>query len=274
MDTSNLMSQLNRSRGIGGSDAMKIARGDWRNLYNEKLGLTQPDDLSGVFKVQLGITTEPLHRRWFEMLTGFQIDDAPPFKQHPTYEWMYANLDGWILDRDTFVEFKHTNARATLREKARYYMPQLQHYIAVTNTPHAYFSIIKGNDDPEFCLVDRNDSYIEELIEMEKSFWWHVQNKVPPEIEPKGQAAGMEEKAAEVLLDGMRTVDMGTNNEWVSSAVDWLSTREPAAKHESKGKEIKSLVPDDAAEAFGAGVIVRRDRRGRLSIRTMKDENA
>lgn len=272
MSTTNIMSQLNRSRGIGGSDAMKIARGEWRSLYNEKLGLTEPDDLSGVFKVQLGITTEPLHRRWFGMLTGFAIDDAPPFQVHPTYDWMYANLDGWLQDQGTFVEFKHTNARATLREKARYYMPQLQHYICVTGVPHAYFSIIKGNDDPEFCLIDRNQTYIDELVEMEKSFWWHVQNKIPPEIEPKGQAAGMEAKAADVLIDGLRTVDMATNNEWVSIAMDWLATREAAATNETKGKQIKELVPEDAAEAFGAGVIVRRDRRGRLSLRTMKDE--
>lgn len=272
MDTTNIMSQLNRSRGIGGSDAMRIARGEWRALYNEKLGLTEPDDLSEVFKVQLGITTEPLHRRWFAKQTGFKVDDASPFQVHRTHDWMYANLDGWLPEQGTFVEFKHTNARSTLREKARYYMAQLQHYIHVTDVPFAYFSIIKGNDDPEWCLVDRNDSYIQELFEMEKSFWWHVQNKIPPEIEPRGQAESMEAKAANVLIDGMRTVDMATNNEWVSIAVDWLGTREAAAKHEAKGKEIKALVPEDAAEAFGAGVIVRRDRRGRLSLRTMKEE--
>lgn len=272
MDTTNIMSQLNRSRGIGGSDAMKIARGDWRALYNEKVGLTEPEDLSEVFKVQLGIATEPLHRRWFAKLTGFEVQDAPPFQTHSMHDWMYANLDGWLPHHETFVEFKHTNARATLREKARYYMPQLQHYLAVTGSAFAYFSIIKGNDDPEFCLVDRNESYIDELVEMEKSFWWHVQNKVPPEIEPKGQAQGMEAKAAEVLIDGMRTVDMASSNEWVSHAIDWLGTREAAALNEAKAKEIKALVPEDAAEAFGAGVIVRRDRRGRLSLRTMKEE--
>lgn len=267
MDTTNIMSQLNRSRGIGGSDAMKIARGEWRALYNEKVGLTEPEDLSDVFKVQLGITTEPLHRRWFAKQTGFQIQDAPPFRVHPQHEWMYANLDGWIQSHETFVEFKHTNARATLREKARYYMPQLQHYLCVTGTQFAYFSIIKGNEDPEFCIIDRNESYIEELVEMEKSFWWHVQSKVPPEIEPRGQAQAMEAKAADVLIDGLRTIDMGQSNEWVSSAIDWLETREAAAKNEAMAKAIKELVPEDAAEAFGAGVIVRRDRRGRLSLR-------
>lgn len=272
MDTSNIMSQLNRSRGIGGSDAMRIARGDWRSLYNEKVGLSQPDDLTGVFKVQLGITTEPLHRRWFAMQTGFNIDEAPPFQQHSTYEFMYANLDGWIAERNTFVELKHTNARATLREKARYYMPQLQHYIAVANVPDCYFSIIKGNDDPEFCLIDRNETYIAELINMEQSFWWHVQNKVPPEIEPTGQASAMQEKAADVLIDKLRTVDMTGNNEWTSTAFDWIETREAAAHNESTAKAIKALVPEDAAEAYGAGVIVRRDRRGRLSLRTMKEE--
>ena len=50
---------MDRTRGIGGSDATRIMRGDWLSLYNEKVGLTKPEDLSNVFRVQLGILTEP-----------------------------------------------------------------------------------------------------------------------------------------------------------------------------------------------------------------------
>jgi|LauGreDrversion4_1035100.scaffolds.fasta_scaffold13991_3 predicted phage-related endonuclease len=272
MEPINIMSTINRGRGIGGSDAMRIARGEWRALYMEKLRLTEPEDLSNVFKVQLGITTEPLHARWFTKITGLPIETAAPFMVHRSIPHMYANLDGWVTHQGTFVELKHTNARATLREKARYYMPQLQHYIEVADVPYCYFSIIKGNDDPEFCLIDRNQTYIDELIKMEEAFWWHVQHKVPPDIEPKGQAAALEKETFEVLIDGLRTVDMTTNNQWVVFAQEWQETRDAAARHEVVAKEIKSLVPDDAAEAFGSGVIVRRDRRNRLSLRAMKEE--
>ena len=272
MEPINIMSAINRSRGIGGSDAMRIARGEWRALYNEKLGLTPPDDLSDVFKVQLGITTEPLHTRWFSKITGLEVKTAHPFMVHQSISYMYANLDGWIDSHNTFVELKHTNARATLREKARYYMPQLQHYIEVAGVQYCYFSIIKGNDDPEFCVVDRNQTYIDELIKMEEAFWWHVQHKVPPDIEPKGQAAALEKQALSVVIDGLRTIDMNTNNQWVVLAQEWQETRDAAARHEVAAKSIKEIVPDDAAEAFGSGVIVRRDRRNRLSLRAMKEE--
>ena len=44
---------MDRTRGIGGSDATRIMRGDWLSLYNEKVGLTQPEDLSNVFNLEL-----------------------------------------------------------------------------------------------------------------------------------------------------------------------------------------------------------------------------
>ena len=268
----NIMSALNRSRGLGGSDAMRIIKGEWLKLYNEKLGLTPQDDLSSVFRVQLGITTEPLHRRWFSKMTGLNVSEAGPYIHHKEHDWMFANLDGWVDERNTFVEFKHTNARATLREKARYYMPQLQHYIAVTNVNECYFSIIKGNDDPEYCMVERNQEYIEELIGMEKAFWWHVTNKIPPDIEPSGAKERVEERALDVMIDNLRTIDMGSSNQWAVNAAEWLQTNEIAARNEQLAKEIKELVPDDAAEAFGGGVIVRRDKRGRLSLRVQKEK--
>lgn len=271
MQTANIIARLNRSRGLGGTDAMRIAKGDWRTLYNEKVGLADPVDLSDVFPVQLGIHTEPLHRRWFAKKTGFDVVDGEPFYTHAEHDFMFAHIDGWLPQQETFVEFKHSNARATLREKARYYMPQLQHYMAVLGTHRAYFSVIMGNAEPEWCLVDRNDSFIDELIQMEQSFWWHVTERVPPEIEPSGQATKLATIAADTLIDGLRTIDMTRHNEWASHVADWKATVEAAAQNETAAKAIKALVPEDAAECFGGGVVVRRDRRGRLSLRAQRE---
>ena len=49
---------IDRSQGIGGSDATKIVAGTWKDLYLEKKGLKENEDLSFVLPVQLGIYTE------------------------------------------------------------------------------------------------------------------------------------------------------------------------------------------------------------------------
>jgi predicted phage-related endonuclease len=260
---------MDRTKGIGGSDAMRIMRGDWLALYNEKVGLVQPEDLSNVFKVQLGILTEPLHKKFFELKSGLTVtEDA--FREHPVYGFMNGHLDGWIASKGTFLECKHTSSFSNIREKARYYMAQLQHYMAIAQVDHCYFSCIFGNNEPEYCTVDRDESYIAELITTEQAFWWHVQNKVPPEDNDEAKLKA-EELAKAVVIDNMRSVDMSTTNSWGVLADQWLDTLEASKTNERMSKEIKALVPDDAAEAFGNGIIVRRDRRNRLSLRKEKE---
>ena len=54
-----------RRTSIGGSDVLRLMDGDWNPLWMEKLGYKEPDDLSDVFPVQLGIFTEPFNVRMF-----------------------------------------------------------------------------------------------------------------------------------------------------------------------------------------------------------------
>jgi hypothetical protein len=44
-------------------------------LWREKRGEAAALDLSGVLIVQLGIVTEDLNRRWYELNTGRRISD-------------------------------------------------------------------------------------------------------------------------------------------------------------------------------------------------------
>ena len=68
--------RLNRRGFIGGSDARVIMGSDEAallQLWREKRGEAEPEDLSGNLIVQLGLVTEPLNRHWFERNTGHVI---------------------------------------------------------------------------------------------------------------------------------------------------------------------------------------------------------
>ena len=43
---------------IGGSDVNRLLNGNWYDLYLEKIGEKEPEDLSDALPVQLGIETE------------------------------------------------------------------------------------------------------------------------------------------------------------------------------------------------------------------------
>jgi len=262
---------FDRSVGIGGSDAMRIMAGDWVRLYEEKVGNRQSEDLSGVFKVQLGVYTEPFHADWFAKMLGTEVTILTDTLLHPDHEWMYAHLDRWIPKHKTFVELKHTRSGASVWEKSRFYMPQLQHYMAVTNTKSCYFSIIPGNDEPRYCEVERDDDYIENLIQMEQSFWWHVKEREAPEQTPFGELARVNKMAEAVKVDGYRVADMTKDNLWTDAAARFIANQAAAKAFDQAKDDLRSAVGDDVGEAYGHGVVAKRDSRGRVSIRAAKE---
>jgi predicted phage-related endonuclease len=86
-------SNRNRDRRyfIGGSDARIIMGHDevaLVRLWREKRGEVEREDLSGNLVVQLGLATEKLNRRWYEVNTGQAITDVQRQIRHPT-------SDGW-----------------------------------------------------------------------------------------------------------------------------------------------------------------------------------
>jgi predicted phage-related endonuclease len=81
----------NRRRFIGGSDA-RIIMGDDETallrLWQEKRGELEPEDLSGNLIVQLGLATEELNRRWYEVNTGQILSDIQRQVWHPALRWI------------------------------------------------------------------------------------------------------------------------------------------------------------------------------------------
>ena len=94
---------------IGGSDARIIMGKDEKalhRLWREKRGEEAPADLSGVLIVQLGLVTEDLNRRWYELNSGHQISDVQRHAIHRTIPWMAATLDGLVKETGAVFEAK------------------------------------------------------------------------------------------------------------------------------------------------------------------------
>lgn len=264
---------MDRSLGLGGTDAMRVMSGEWLDLYKEKVGEQPPVNLDDVWRVQLGKYTEPFHREW---LAG-QISEAIFVEQEPTLKTVgdnllaFAHFDGRTADTARLVELKHSNQMATARDKALYYAPQLAHYMFVGGFKEAIFSIIPGNDDPQHVIVERNEEYIDELMELERKFWWHVSERVPPEILPTAAIDRAAKTAESIKLDGKRKVDMSGNNQWPGAADDYLQTKAAFKRHNESKAELKEAMPDDAYEAYGNGIVLKRDKRGAVRITETKE---
>src|SRR5437773_7965764 len=100
---------IDRRAFIGGSDAriiMGSAEAALIRLWREKRGEIEPEDLSGNLVVQLGLATEDLNRRWYEVNTGQVVIDVQRKIRHPVLRWMGATLDGRVQGSDAVCEAK------------------------------------------------------------------------------------------------------------------------------------------------------------------------
>src|SRR6202045_4716767 len=136
--------ETDRRHFIGGSDARIILGKDedaLLRLWQEKRGEIEPEDLSGNLVVQLGLATEDLNRRWYELNSGATITDIQKRVRHPAVRWLGATLDGRVSGSDAVFEAKFMLPWSFSEEAAaEKHMPQLQHNMWVVAARTAVLS--------------------------------------------------------------------------------------------------------------------------------------
>src|SRR3974390_3373734 len=133
---------------VGGSDARTIMGDDETallQLWREKRGEAEPEDLSGDLLVQLGSVTEHLNRQWYEKNTGQVVTEVQRQVFHAVHRWMAATLDGRGAATGAVFEAKFMLPWNFSEEgAAEKHMAQLQHNMWVTASRTAVLSIITG----------------------------------------------------------------------------------------------------------------------------------
>lgn len=167
---------------IGGSDAVKIMRGEWLDLWKIKTGRIKPENLDHVLPVQIGILTEDLNLSWFEreenvLIANHQLEltkdlDGVPIK---------GTLDGTVYN-NSIIEAKHTNAFNNMKRVSEYYKAQMQLYMWLHNADACYLSVIFGNLKWDWTLIPYDESYTATVLDMIKEFWGYVARDEEPNI--------------------------------------------------------------------------------------------
>jgi hypothetical protein len=257
-----LSASSKRRRFIGGSDARIIMGNDeaaLMRLWREKRGEAEPEDLSSNLIVQLGLATEELNRRWYEVNTGQVITDVQSRIFHPALRWMAATLDGRVQGSDAVFEAKFMLPWSFSEEAAaEKYMPQLQHNMWVVAARTAVLSVITGGGKWVEIKTHADPLYQHLIITAEKKFWRCVENgerPVPFGVDPP-----------KPRIEAVRIVDMTSSNAWAEFAAIFSRTHDAHQEHERAKAELKSLVPDDAQQAIGHGIRARRSKAGAVTV--------
>src|SRR3982074_397924 len=255
---------------IGGSDARIIMGEDEAvllRLWREKRGEIEPEDLSGNLIVQLGVATEDLNRRWFELNTSQIVNDAQRRAVHPLMHWMAATLDGVVETTGAVFEAKFMLPWSFSEEAAvAKHMAQLQHNMWVTNSKAAALSIITGGGKWVEIAITADSLYQHLLLTAEKKFWRCVESGEPPRL------FGIDPPRPRI--EAIRIVDMSSSNAWAEFSGVFRRTRDAYLEHENAKTELKGLMPEDAKEAIGHGIRAKRSKSGAGSFEVAEDNDA
>jgi hypothetical protein len=247
---------------VGGSDARIIMGGDEAallQLWREKRGEAEPEDLSGDLLVQLGTVTEHLNRHWYEKNTGQVVTDVQRRVFHAVLRWMAATLDGRVEATGAVFEAKFMLPWNFSEEAAaEKHMAQLQHNMWVTAARTAVLSIITGGGKWVEMTIPADPLYQHLLVTAERKFWRCVETGEPPRL------FGIEPPRPRV--EAVRVVDMSGSNSWAAFAGIFCRTRAAFQEHDTAKAELKKLVPEDAKEAMGHGVRAKRSKSGAISF--------
>lgn len=176
-----------RREGIGGSDVSAIlGLNKWSSAYAvwlDKLGISE--DRQQTAAMRWGNLHEPALRQAFIEDTGLRVRSCGLMrsKAHP---FMQITPDGLVEDGGLFESKTSTSYLA--EEWADGQVPdhaelQVQHGMAVTGRSHAW--VVGLLDGREWFIrqVDRDEALIENLIEIERTFWTvNVMQQIEPDL--------------------------------------------------------------------------------------------
>ena len=179
-----------RMKGIGGSDAGAICGlNPYKSrlaLYLEKIGETKPVQENEM--MYWGNVLEEIVAKEFERRSGLKVREEHKILKSETHPFMIANVDRLVVGLDEGLECKTANAYVkeqwTNGKIPDSYMAQIQHYMAVTGYKAWWIAVLIGGNDFRYQRVERDDEFINMLIQLESDFWVnHVQAGVMPEAD-------------------------------------------------------------------------------------------
>jgi putative phage-type endonuclease len=182
---------------------MKAGSEEWLKMRRTKIGASDAPIIMGVspwctplqlyeqkvFDIEIldneymerGRELEPFAMKAFEDQTGHIIYSM--VITHDSLQWMIATMDGITIDKTIAVEIKCPGKRDHFMAMngliPQKYIPQLQHQMEVCQLSEINYFSFDGKYGVNI-IVERDQEYINELLDKEKEFWYCLSNLIPP----------------------------------------------------------------------------------------------
>lgn len=185
-----------RKTGLGGSDAAAaIGVSPFRSpfeVYSEKRGEREPDDLSNNERVQWGTRLEAVIAEAYAERTGRRVRRINRVLRHPMHPFMLGNIDRDVVSEPRGLECKNVGYEAAHFSEDAWgpsgsdkipmpYFIQVQHYMAIKlDWEFVDLAALIAGNELRIYPIKRDEVTISALIKLEAAFMYNVHNGIPP----------------------------------------------------------------------------------------------
>jgi len=244
-----------RRNGVTATDAPVILGvSPWKKsleLFAEKVGLVANETSNEA--MEWGTILEDPIAGQFAQRTKLRVSRLTTASfylvQHPEVEWLLATPDRLVAENDQsegLLEIKTASAFSRdlwLDEPPLYYQVQLQHQLAVTGHRWGVLTCLLGGQQLVWHRLDRNDAFIERLIEEEQQFMARVRANDPP---PPDETEGAR-RALQAMYPNARPECIALPG----SLMHWDEERQRGVTLIAEGEALKRLAENHIIAALG-----------------------
>ncbi|MHB1056931.1 MAG: YqaJ viral recombinase family nuclease [Rhodanobacter sp.] len=271
-----------RQGGIGSSDAATaVGLNPYKSsleLWMEKTGRVKPEaEIPGMDDPRYwGTLLEPFVADSYQQKTGRKVRRVNAVLQHPTFNFMLANIDRevvgspevQILECKTAGEFGSRLWREGVPE---YVQLQVQHQLAVTGKQAADVAVLLCGQQLEIHRIQRDEEVIARLIVLETKFWECVQH----DIEPAADGSESSARALRQIYPGNDTsLDFRQDDALCQtfSSLSALKTEleEKQQLAEQLKQSIQQAMGDSSRAVFAAGEVTYKRSKDGTSLDTKR----
>ena len=279
-----------RKRGIGGSDAgaavglnpyqSRLAL--WLNKTGRDAGMPSIDPHDDSHPAYWGHLLEPIVAAHYSRRTGHKVRRVNAVLQHPEQPWMLANLDREVVGTSEvqILECKTTGIHGAKLWKdgvPDYVQLQVMHQLAVTGKQAADVAVLIGGQELQIHRIERDEAVIEQLIDLERQFWYFVETDRAPPADGSESA----EQALRCLFpqDSGQVIDLSQDLELSAVFSDLVAVRQKLDQFGELEDQCKQQIQQrmgDASRAIfeGGSVSWKRSQDSRVldTARLLKDQ--
>jgi len=182
---------MDRKDYIGSSDiAAVMGLSRWKTplqLWAEKTGQVEPEDLSDKEHVQLGIELEDFVAQKFEKVTGLKVRRSPKAYISTENAFMTCQVDRLVTGTEDLLECKTCSAWKEKEwegeEIPLEYILQVEWQLMITGRKTGYIAVLIGGQKFVWKKVESDHELFEKMKNSALSFWTMVRSKTPPAVE-------------------------------------------------------------------------------------------